>query len=397
MISVEEATSIIFSHLFQAAASFVRIEEAVGRVLAEEIISDRDIPPFDRVTMDGIAIDYRSWINGQRQFPLEGVHGAGQPRISLGSAGNAIEVMTGAVLPSGTDTVIRYEDLKIESGIAHVGGVKIERMQSIHRQGQDAVKGQMLLSSGMMLSPAEIALLASVGKSKVSVYQYPVTALVASGDELTDIGSTPLPHQVRRSNIYALEAAMNTLGWRSKQFHFRDERDELAKSLGELLDQFQVIILSGGVSKGKYDFVPSVMEGLGVRKLFHQVTQRPGKPFWFGASDSGKIVFALPGNPVSTFMCFFKYIRPWVLDSLGVSIPPEHAILAQDFSFEPKLTYFLLVRIINEAGKRMAYPQAGGGSGDFTNLKNVDGFLELPADRSEFKAGEPFPFIAFRV
>lgn len=397
MISVEEATSIISSHRFQPAVSSVRIHQAVGRVLAEEVTSDRDIPPFDRVTMDGIAIAYQSWKDGQRKFRLEGIHGAGQPAKILGSADNAIEVMTGAVLPSGTDTVIRYEDLKIEAGIAHVVEDKIERMQSIHRQGQDAVKGQVLLSPGMVLSPAEIALLASVGKSEIGVYQYPVTALVASGDELVAVDSTPLPHQVRRSNTYALEAAMNAIGWPAKQFHFRDEREELTKSLGELLDKFQLIVLSGGVSKGAFDFVPSVLEDLGVRKLFHHVSQRPGKPFWFGVSDSGKIVFALPGNPVSTFMCFYKYIRPWVFECLGVSPKPGQAILARDFSFQPKLTCFLQVSIRNEHGKRMAYPEAGGGSGDFANLKNVDGFLELPADRSEFKAGEAFPFIAFRV
>ena len=397
MISVDEATSVIWSHRFQPGASIVRIQEAVGRVLAEEVTSDRDIPPYDRVTMDGIAIAYRSWESGQRQFRLEDIHGAGQPGKTLGSAENAIEVMTGAMLPIGTDTVIRYEDLKIESGIAHVVEDKIERRQCIHRQGQDALVGQVLLSSGMVLSAAEIALLASVGKSEIKVYQYPATALVASGDELIAIDSTPLPHQVRRSNTYALESAMNTLGWPARQFHFRDEREELTKSLGELLDQFELIILSGGVSKGKFDFVPSVMEDLGVRKLFHQVAQRPGKPFWFGASDSGKIVFALPGNPVSTFMCFFRYVRPWVLECLGVTAKPDQAVLARDFSFQPKLTYFLQVGVKNEDGKRMAYPEIGGGSGDFANLKNVDGFLELPADRSEFKAGEAFPLIAFRV
>jgi molybdopterin molybdotransferase len=235
-----------------------------------------------------------------------------------------------------------------------------------------------------------------VGKGVVKIYAYPPTAVVASGDELVDIAQKPLLHQIRRSNTYAIEAAMKLLGWSGKQYHFPDEKDMLKKSLLTLLSEYEVIILSGGVSKGKFDFIPAVMQEIGVKMLFHQVAQRPGKPFWFGVSDSGKTVFALPGNPVSTFMCFYRYIRPWIMQGLGIAEKPAVAILAKDFSFTPSLTFFLQVMVKNEDGKLMAYPDAGGGSGDFANLKKVDGFLELPANRSDFKAGEVLPFIAFR-
>ena len=396
MISVEEASAAILSHLYKPKAIPVPILSASGRILAESVSADRDFPPFHRVTMDGIAIHFDSWNRGRRKFVIESIQAAGEPQKKLAGPDSAIEVMTGAMLPQGTDTVIRYEDLKIESREALIVNDQVELGQSIHRQGQDAKKGSVLLSPGMVLSSPEIALLASVGKTNVSVYENPKAAIVSSGDELVGVDREPLPHQIRRSNTYAIEATMKTLGWEGKQFHLPDEKEILKKSLEEILEKYDVIILSGGVSQGKFDFIPAVMEEIGVRKVFHQVSQRPGKPFWFGVSDQGKTVFALPGNPVSTFMCFHRYVKPWLLKSLGADVKPVYAILAKDFSFLPKLTYFLQVSVKNEEGKLMVYPDAGGGSGDFANLKKVDGFLELPADRSEFKAGEVFPLIKFR-
>ena len=133
-----------------------------------------------------------------------------------------------------------------------------------------------------------------------------------------------------------------------------------------------------------------------MKKLFHHVNQRPGKPFWFGSSTNGKTVFALPGNPVSTYMCFYRYIKPWLLKSLQVETRQSCASLAKNFSFAPNLTYFLQVKVESEDGKLLAYPDAGGGSGDFVNLKNVTGFLELPPDKSTFSSGEVFPYFSFR-
>jgi molybdopterin molybdotransferase len=396
MISVQQASSIVLSHLHKPGTQKSPLTESVNKVLAEDIRADRDLPSFDRVTMDGIAIRFESWKNGQRKFPIENVQAAGEERKKLKNTNSAIEVMTGAVLPEGTDTVIRYEDINIEGSEATVESDQVSMWQSIHRQGQDAKQGEILLSSGMVLSPAEIALLASVGKAVVRVFAFPQTAIVSSGDELIDISGSPLPHQIRRSNTYAIETAMASLKWEGKQFHMPDEKQILKNTIGKILRDYDVIILSGGVSQGKFDFIPTVMEELGVKKVFHQVSQRPGKPFWFGVSEKRKIVFALPGNPVSTFMCFYRYIRPWFLKSMGVENKNEEAILAKDFSFPPNLTYFLQVSVKNEGGKLMAYPDAGGGSGDFANLKKVDGFLELPAEKSEFKAGDVFPFIAFR-
>lgn len=396
MISVQQASAVILSHVYKPGIVQVPLTKSVNQVLAKPISADRDFPPFDRVTMDGIAIRQEAWKNGQKKFVIEAIQAAGEARKKLQNATHAMEVMTGAMLPEGTDAVIRYEDVNVEGNEVTIEVDQITPWQSIHRQGQDARAEEVLLNPGMILSPAEVALLASVGKTEVDVYAYPKAAIVSSGDELVEVSATPLPHQIRRSNTYAIEAAMRTLNWEGKQFHMPDEKQILKNTLAQILAEHDVIILSGGVSQGKFDFIPAVMEEIGVQKIFHQVSQRPGKPFWFGVSNEGKVIFALPGNPVSTFMCFYKYVRPWLLTSLGVENKSNEAFLAKDFSFPPKLTYFLQVRVKNEGGKWMAYPDAGGGSGDFANLKKTDGFLELPAEKTGFMAGEVFPFISFR-
>jgi molybdopterin molybdotransferase len=267
---------------------------------------------------------------------------------------------------------------------------------NIHPKGQDAQKGDVVLSAGQVISPAEIALLASVGKSRISVKSFPMTALVSTGDELVEVNQEPAPHQIRRSNTRALKAAMKEIHWNASSFHLPDNKAAVNERLREILNNNEITILSGGVSKGKFDFIPDAMESLGVRKQFHEVSQRPGKPFWFGTRDDGKVVFALPGNPVSTYVCFYRYILPWIFRQMEVKPKLEFARLGEDFSFTPDLTYFLQVRTKNDSGAVVAYPRPGGGSGDFANLTEVDGFLELPREKSEFKKGEVYPYFSFR-
>lgn len=399
MVSVRDASAIILNHLYSPAKETIGLEHATRRVLAEPLFADRDLPPFHRVTMDGIAIAYEDWKKRVRRFTIEGTQAAGDPRKKRKHSSGCLEVMTGAVLPEGCDTVIRYEDLQIEQGVASVTDTTdILEGQNIHTQGSDALRGELLLDRHFLLSPAEIALLASTGQAQVSVFSNPRVAVVSTGDELVAIDQVPELHQIRRSNSWALMASLQTLSCPSDLYHIRDQKDQLLLKISEILNGHDVVILSGGVSLGKYDFVPEVLEELGIKKLFHQVSQRPGKPFWFGRSEGKKkTVFALPGNPVSTFMCFYRYVKPWLLKSLGLPLHQAWAELGSDFSFDPNLTYFLQVSVKEVEGRRIAYPEAGGGSGDFANLKNVDGFLELPHDRKTFRAGEVFPFFGFRV
>ncbi|HEV8514032.1 MAG TPA: molybdopterin molybdotransferase MoeA, partial [Cyclobacteriaceae bacterium] len=331
---------------------------------------------------------------GQIGFPIEGIQAAGQPQRTLTDPTKCIEIMTGAPLPEGTDSVIPYESIDVKDKIAKLSD-PIEKNQNVHHQGSDAKQNEILLSRGFKISPAEVAMLASVGKSEVNVIKYPSSAVISTGDELVDVDQSPLPHQIRKSNSYMLSAALNELGCKADLFHLIDNEKEIKEKLEAILNKYDLIILSGGVSKGKFDFIPQVLESLQVKKLFHQVSQRPGKPMWFGQSQKNT-VFGLPGNPVSTFACFLRYVKLWLTNSFGNQAQKQSAILAEDYSFSPKLTYFLQVKIQNENGKLMAYPFSGGGSGDFANLKVVDGFLELPLHQSKFQKGESFPLITFR-
>lgn len=395
MISVSEATSIILSHSVETGLEEVFIQEACGRILKEEVRADRDFPPFHRVTMDGIAISFNQWNQGQREFTITGIQAAGEPQKQLQNPTDCLEVMTGAMLPKGTDSVIPYENLEIESGLAKIIKDNLVHGENIHPQGFDVKSNDLLLAPGITLSPAEVALLASVGKKKISVSAFPKAAIISTGDELVPVDLIPLPYQIRRSNSYALQSALREMGCAADQFHLPDDAETLASEVKKILAHYSLIIFSGGVSKGKYDFIPQTLERNGIQKRFHQVSQRPGKPLWFGTS-SRHVVFALPGNPVSTYMCFYRYIKPWLIKSLGGELSTSHAILAVDFSFKPPLTYFLQVEVTNEKGQLLAYPQAGGGSGDFANLKAANGFLELPPERTDFKAGEVFHYFPFR-
>src|SRR6185295_3167856 len=210
----------------------------------------------------------------------------------------------------------------------------LSKGDNVHFQGSDARKDDELLSPGIKISPAEVVLMASVGKPEVEVHAFPKTAIISTGDELVSIDQIPLTHQIRQSNSHGLQAALHELNCEANYFRIPDQKDVLEKSLSGILGHHQLIILSGGVSKGKFDYVPQVLESLGVKKLFHQISQKPGKPFWFGVGKD-QTVFALPGNPVSTYMCFYRYIKPWLMKSFGANYLFPTATLAEDVSFTP--------------------------------------------------------------
>ncbi|MDR6195550.1 molybdopterin molybdotransferase MoeA [Siphonobacter sp. SORGH_AS_0500] len=396
MISVEEASQIITAHQIDWGTETIPLPLANRRILAEAITADRDFPPFHRVTMDGIAVSIDTPIT-EGLFRIEGTQYAGESPKTITSRGSALEVMTGAVLPSNTNTVIRYEDLTFsEYGDKRFAALNtnVNPQQNVHHQGSDRRAGEVLLQAGIRLGSSEIGILASVGKSQVLVQKKPRVAIISTGDELVDIQVTPLPHQIRKSSGYQLAAALQEMGFASELFHLPDHPESLEKKLTELIQNFEILILTGGVSAGKKDFVPATLEKLGIQKQFHKVAQRPGKPVWFGVRAGQNAVFALPGNPVSTFACFLKYVRPYLLQG---TLAPMKAVLSEKIVFKPELTYFLTVAAsFNEEGRLMATPLKGSGSGDFANLLACTGFLELPADRSEFEAGEVFSYLSFR-
>ena len=382
-----------------------------GRVLKENIVADRDFPPFNRVSMDGIGIRYDSFNEGQRKFTIEGIQPAGSSQLTLNNYENCIEVMTGAVLPKNIDVVIPYEQVEIKNSVATVQIKEVEQFKNIHKKGTDKQQGDLIISANTLISSAEIGVLATVGKSKVKVAKQPKVMIISTGDELVEVAESPEVYQIRRSNVHTLVSLLERLKINAETTHITDNKEALKSKIGSYLEKYDVLLFSGAVSKGKFDFIPEVLDELGVEKLFHKVAQRPGKPFWFGHNvpstlseegvendikKKGTVVFAFPGNPISTFVGCMKYFYPWYQKSIGLDERQNFAILANDFTFKPSLTYFLQVKLENKRGQLLAHPIAGKGSGDLANIVLTDGFLELPANRIEFKKGEVFPIMKYR-
>ncbi len=395
MISVVEALDILDDHLFVPEPEEVSLQQALGRITAQAFTCDRDLPPFDRVMMDGIAIDFDRYAAGQRTFALEHTAAAGSPRYTLGDPGRCVEIMTGAILPAGTDTVIRYEDLLMDGRNATIL-VEVKRSQNVHSRGLDRAQGDVLVPEGKMIGAAEIGVAATVGLPRLSVYQWPRVVVVSTGDELVEIDEIPLAHQIRRSNVYNMMAALQRRGLSADEQHLPDDSKVVGSAIDQMLASYDVIILIGGSSKGKFDYVPDALERAGVEKHFYKVKQRPGKPFWFGSRDDRTFVFALPGNPVSSFLCFEKYIDHWWRRSYRQPLEQPQAILDEDITFTPDLTYFLQVKVTHREGRWLATPEQGHGSGDLANLVVADAFMQLPAGRTKYRRGELYPILIYR-
>ena len=390
MVSVPHANDIILQNLMQKSCEEVNILESSGRVLAESVFAERDYPPFNRVTMDGIGIKYNSYENGQKSFKIAGTHPAGAKPPILACIESCYEVMTGSVCPEGVDCVIPVELIKVENGVATIveESPNISQDWNVHQQGSDCKAGKELLKSGLLLDSTSVAVAASEGKEVLKVYKRPRIAVVSSGDELVGLGEDPKPWQIRRSNSYAIASELEKLKLGEVEiFHIVDDKEDIAKTVGAILEDFDSVILSGAVSKGKFDFIPGVLEELKVEKLFHHVSQRPGKPFWFGTTKEGKPVFALPGNPVSAVTGFRRYIIPCILKSLGIDSLKRKVKLSAEFSFKKKFTYFLPVKVQFNSAVFEAQPHPVNGSGDFSALALTDGFVELPAEMEVFPEG----------
>ena len=395
MITSEEAKHIILNSTQEFGVEEIPFIKCVGRILKETIVADRDFPPFNRVSMDGIAIDFKAFQKGQRAFKVEGIQPAGSAQISLQNSENCIEVMTGAVLPKNTNAVIRYEDVEIKNDVARIIINEVFDYQNIHEKGKDRKVGETLIEKNTIISAAEIGVFATVGKSTIKVAKQPKIMILSTGDELVDVNEKPEEHQIRRSNVFTLVAALEHLKIESETSHITDDKPILRQKIAQFLNDYDVLLCSGAVSKGKFDFLPEVFDELGVEKRFHRVAQRPGKPFWMGETKSCK-VFAFPGNPISTFVNCLVYFYSWYYKSVGVKTKEETAILTEDVTFKPNLTYFLQVKLSHKFGHILATPIKGNGSGDLASLVNADAFIQLPNDKTEFKTGENYPIIRYR-
>ncbi|HUQ11231.1 MAG TPA: molybdopterin molybdotransferase MoeA [Steroidobacteraceae bacterium] len=381
MLTPTQAETLIEQHLTCLPIESLPLAQAAGAVLRENVYAERDHPPFDRVAMDGIALATAGAAGNLGRLRVSATQNAGDPPRQLGDPGECIEIMTGAMLPVGCDAVVPVEQIERDGDFAEIGRRALTPWQNVHRRGSDCRQGALLLSAGTRLTPPEVAIAAGAGMARVRVSAQPMIVVISTGNELVEPGELIEPHQVRRSNAYGITAALRQHGFtRVADDHVRDDEGQLTERLGFHLRTHDVLILSGGVSMGKLDLVPKVLEALGVQLVFHHVAQRPGKPMWFGVSQSGPAVFALPGNPVSTLVCLSRYVLPALRAAMGEA-PGEPPRIALTGPVEVKvpLSYYLPVKLQSDDwGRTSAEPRPTNGSGDFTSLAGTDGFVELP-------------------
>ena len=387
--SVAEAEQLIRQQMPSYGSERVGLDAAMGRILRQTLQAERDQPPFDRVMMDGIAIAAPAI--GERSFACVGMQLAGMSGQALDDPLGCIEVTTGAMLPSGCDSVIPVEETRREGDRFVLRDGYLPRPgQFVHPRSADCRAGDRLLDAGVRLRAPEIAVLAANGVARVEVAMVPSVAIVATGDELAEVDQVLAEGQIRRSNDRALAAALHARGFHDLQLsRVADDLPATTAVLAELLASRQVLVLSGGVSAGQRDYVPEALRSLGVRQVLHRIAQRPGKPMWFGIGPQGQVVFALPGNPVSALVCATRYLLPALQAAMGLLAPPPVRVRLQgEVATHPELTCFVPVRVRHDdLGCALADPVPSRTSGDFSFLPRTYGFVQLPPMPAAAPAG----------
>ncbi|GEL88155.1 molybdopterin molybdotransferase MoeA [Gluconobacter thailandicus] len=387
LLSVAQAVDLVLGYAGHFGTEQVSLAEASGRILQQTICAERAQPPYDRVMMDGIAYRYGTG----PVLGCQGIQRAGVPGQALPEGNACLEVMTGAVLPPGADTVVPVERL-VRDGkhIRFEDGYAPEKGQFIHRKGADCVAGHELLAPGLRLNGPALAVLAGNGHATVEVSSIPSIGIIATGDELVEVGASVRDWEIRRSNEYALTGALASRGFtRLERSVVPDDLAETMLALEKQLARHDVLVLSGGVSMGQFDHVPTALMKLGVERVFHKVAQRPGKPLWFGVGPEGQRVFGLPGNPVSATCCATRYVIPMLLAAQGVERPETYSVeLTVDAARVATLTRYLPVRVTHDgSGRALATPYPMPTSGDFSFLAATDGFVELAPGEGAAPAG----------
>ncbi len=397
MTEVSEAAALIARHMPKWPAESVGLASATDRVLLEDVTAERDLPAFDRVTMDGIAIRFEDFASGLRRFTVSTTQAAGVAPAKIEDTGACVRVMTGAVCPIGADTVVPVERLTLTDATATIASdADVQQSQFIHSRGSDREIGSRVLAAGTRIGPPEMAVLASAGKASVRVARLPKAALISTGDELVGVDEPIEPHQIRSSNGRAVAAALERHRLATYQrIRLRDDASRILERVESLHEDSDFLVLSGGVSMGDFDFVPAVLEKLGCELIFHRINQKPGRPMWFGLSGEEKPIFALPGNPVSTLVCMARYVIPALRASLGLRDERTmRVVLEAAPSDSPRsMTHFVPVELDWTAtGRVSALPTRINTSGDFASLAGTDGIAELPPDPEKRQVGAVVDF-----
>ena len=342
MISVQEAKRLINENVSPLATVVFSLQQATGLVLAEDVYASTDIPAFPQSSMDGYAFSFHDW-QKNKKLKIAGEVAAGSNETFLLSPGNAVRIFTGAAVPAGADTVIMQEKIKTQNGELIIEDETLQAGNSVRPKGSEIKAGALALEKGNILSPAAIGFLAGIGISAIKVYPNPSISIIITGNELQQPGQTLQHGQVYESNSFALKAILQQLHiYDVKVFYAADKPGIVSDTLNKALEQSDVVLLTGGISVGDYDFVLQAATNCHVEKLFHKIKQRPGKPLYFGKKEN-KLVFGLPGNPSSVLTCFYQYVIPALekLSNRKIGLQTLKVPLSKALQKNTGLTHFL--------------------------------------------------------
>ncbi len=390
-------------------ADTVPLQESVGRTVADDIHADRDQPPFPRASMDGIAVRSASAVAAGSTFRLVGELAAGGDPAALTATSDTetdadwsdgrecIEIMTGAAVPDGYARVIPFEVISkavIDGGTVYTVPEGIEGKTNIHPRGVDYRKGALLIRRGTRITAPHVAVLASCGYAGVPVVPRPSIAVIGTGDEIVPPEQNPLSYQIRGSNPWTISGELEAWGFPCDEIALvRDDRNEVTETISRMVEGHDIVLVSGAVSKGTYDFVPDILTALGAHISIHGVRQRPGKPLLIGEAG-GRTIMGLPGNPVSSLVAIRRYLVPLLTASYGRSDAGGYTVITgEDIDFEPPLTWFPAVDTVrSDDGRLVATIREGHGSGDFYHIAGSSGFIEVPEDSRRMAAGSAVTF-----
>lgn len=386
MITVEEATEILKGILTYPETEEIPIDEALNRILAQDILSSIDIPPFPKSAMDGFAI--RSDDSSDQLQIIEVIPAGYVPHKVLGK-GQCAKIMTGGILPEGAKRVVKKEVTLEANGFMKI--IAEDNRQNICLQGEDIKVGDLVLNKGCRLRPQEIAVAASMGLTRIKVFRRPQVGIMATGSEIIQPGQSLKKGQIYDSNTFSLSAQVKQVGAvvKSRQTAV-DNPQEIRHWLKKLLDICDVVLVSGGVSVGDYDYVPSILRELGVNLRFEKIAIKPGKPTVFGTRGK-TFVFGVPGNPVSTFVIFDLFIKPLLLRMMGHEFQPViiRSILTQEIRRQrtERSSYYPVVY-----KERQVYPLPYHGSAHIHALTKANGLICLPRGQKKIAAGSTVHF-----
>jgi molybdopterin molybdotransferase len=385
MVSIEEARELIARHCGRMDVAIISIDQSVGRVLAENVDSPIDVPDFNQSAMDGFAMSRHVLDNGQREFRVVGEVQAGRAsKISVSTA-SCVSIFTGALVPDDCDIVIMQEHVDRNGDTIVVEKYSPDQKSNIRSKAEQLKAGDRAIEKGQKISAATVGFLASLGFTNVPVYKHPRIAFLATGNELRKPGEDLQPGEIYESNSFALESALKADGFElSTSVNIADDLEATGEMMSDLLDKHDVLIISGGISVGKYDYVKRALESNGVEEVFYKIKQKPGKPMYFGKGEA--LVFALPGNPASMLVCYYQYVRAALNFMCGgeFELPVRSYPLAHDFSYPGARPEFFRSRVDGEG----VHILEGQGSSVLKSFAEADSLTYIQGENRMISSGE---------